>query len=211
MNQNTIRRSSIPQNQNQSMNDRIDFINFISKLESDFHFPNIFEDTFDDLFGLRNPFVSHHHFIIGDPFQHFHYHIQPISRPIARNVIYSEIPLTTPTRNVASRRHSRYYDDDEIEAVINRAITDLSIREYVPTKKPINKNVMKQFKQFVINARSQRLYNLERQNCVVCLSAFNSGEQAIRLTCEHVFHDSCITKWLSTSGICPVCRFDFTK
>ncbi|GLI67274.1 hypothetical protein VaNZ11_011457 [Volvox africanus] len=43
--------------------------------------------------------------------------------------------------------------------------------------------------------------------CTVCLSGFAPGEELRLLPgCGHVFHCSCIDRWLSTSATCPNCR-----
>lgn len=43
--------------------------------------------------------------------------------------------------------------------------------------------------------------------CPVCLTAFVDGEEVKQLmTCKHVFHFSCIDKWLGSNSSCPVCR-----
>nr|AHB08887.1 RING-H2 finger protein ATL2J [Suaeda glauca] len=43
--------------------------------------------------------------------------------------------------------------------------------------------------------------------CPICLSIFVQGEELKQLKiCKHMFHTSCIDKWLSTHCNCPVCR-----
>lgn len=43
--------------------------------------------------------------------------------------------------------------------------------------------------------------------CPVCLSLFVEGEELRQLNfCKHLFHKSCIDKWLSNHCNCPVCR-----
>mmetsp|Transcript_4253 Transcript_4253/g.7552 ORF Transcript_4253/g.7552 Transcript_4253/m.7552 type:complete len:383 (+) Transcript_4253:2-1150(+) len=44
--------------------------------------------------------------------------------------------------------------------------------------------------------------------CSVCLRclADDDGEGLLRLSCNHTFHVSCITYWLSTRSACPMCR-----
>mmetsp|Transcript_3588 Transcript_3588/g.10562 ORF Transcript_3588/g.10562 Transcript_3588/m.10562 type:complete len:382 (-) Transcript_3588:302-1447(-) len=45
-----------------------------------------------------------------------------------------------------------------------------------------------------------------QQCCPVCDEALNLSEVVIRLACKHVFHESCITPWLTNHNTCPICR-----
>jgi hypothetical protein len=44
--------------------------------------------------------------------------------------------------------------------------------------------------------------------CTICLDDYKRGDQLVRLhNCTHVFHLSCVSKWLITSkNECPCCR-----
>uniref|UniRef100_A0A7C9DXA5 RING-type domain-containing protein n=1 Tax=Opuntia streptacantha TaxID=393608 RepID=A0A7C9DXA5_OPUST len=45
------------------------------------------------------------------------------------------------------------------------------------------------------------------EECVVCLSMFEEGEEVRELPrCKHSFHASCIDKWLYSHFDCPLCR-----
>jgi hypothetical protein len=48
----------------------------------------------------------------------------------------------------------------------------------------------------------------EDQNlCSICRADFIDGEIIRKLNCSHLFHSSCILKWLRTkSNKCPMCR-----
>ncbi|KAK6779302.1 hypothetical protein RDI58_021486 [Solanum bulbocastanum] len=47
--------------------------------------------------------------------------------------------------------------------------------------------------------------------CPVCLTAFIDGEEVRQLMkCKHIFHFSCIDKWLCSKSSCPVCRASVT-
>ena len=54
----------------------------------------------------------------------------------------------------------------------------------------------------------ENLENLENveDTCCICYNEYDSEEKPSRLKCGHIFHNSCITKWLKTSGTCPICR-----
>ncbi|XP_057808924.1 uncharacterized protein LOC131023400 [Salvia miltiorrhiza] len=43
--------------------------------------------------------------------------------------------------------------------------------------------------------------------CTVCMEGFGSGGGR-EVPCGHVFHESCIFRWLSIHNSCPLCRRD---
>ncbi|MCD7464833.1 hypothetical protein HAX54_053485 [Datura stramonium] len=51
--------------------------------------------------------------------------------------------------------------------------------------------------------------------CIVCMEGFQRGVVVDDVgngkqvpCCGHVFHANCLTKWLSVSNSCPLCRFN---
>ena len=42
--------------------------------------------------------------------------------------------------------------------------------------------------------------------CSICLEDFVRGDKRTSLPCMHGFHESCINRWLSSNGVCPVCK-----
>ena len=42
--------------------------------------------------------------------------------------------------------------------------------------------------------------------CSICLESINVGESCTSLSCEHVFHLSCIERWCTSHNSCPMCR-----
>ncbi|KAL3107477.1 hypothetical protein niasHT_014194 [Heterodera trifolii] len=42
--------------------------------------------------------------------------------------------------------------------------------------------------------------------CPICLENLNEGDQSEALPCAHVFHQHCLTKWLTVKNACPICR-----
>ena len=48
---------------------------------------------------------------------------------------------------------------------------------------------------------------MHHELCSVCLDGLTSGGSVSQLpSCEHTFHDKCITPWLNIHGTCPLCR-----
>lgn len=44
------------------------------------------------------------------------------------------------------------------------------------------------------------------ENCAVCLVAFDTADPVVVLPCKHVFHRSCISRWLmERRASCPLC------
>ncbi|XP_062075960.1 E3 ubiquitin-protein ligase SDIR1-like [Humulus lupulus] len=48
--------------------------------------------------------------------------------------------------------------------------------------------------------------NEDEQVCAVCLEEFSNGEEVAITTCNHSYHNPCITKWLALRKSCPYCR-----
>lgn len=47
------------------------------------------------------------------------------------------------------------------------------------------------------------------EQCTVCLTDFEAGDEAAQLPCGHIFHRACIKKWLSECRTaCPLCGVD---
>eukprot|EP00611_Tribonema_gayanum_P027445 TRINITY_DN6784_c0_g1_i1.p1 TRINITY_DN6784_c0_g1~~TRINITY_DN6784_c0_g1_i1.p1 ORF type:complete len:272 (+),score=38.50 TRINITY_DN6784_c0_g1_i1:473-1288(+) len=47
------------------------------------------------------------------------------------------------------------------------------------------------------------------RECVICQEPYTVGTQVVKLPCAHMFHEGCVTNWLSRhSSTCPTCRGD---
>ncbi|KAK3150623.1 hypothetical protein QOZ80_3AG0235590 [Eleusine coracana subsp. coracana] len=44
-----------------------------------------------------------------------------------------------------------------------------------------------------------------RERCVICQMEYRRGNLQMTLPCKHVYHASCVTRWLSINKVCPVC------
>ncbi|KAF8029931.1 hypothetical protein BT93_E2369 [Corymbia citriodora subsp. variegata] len=63
------------------------------------------------------------------------------------------------------------------------------------------------FKVFPSVSYTSRNIRSESGDCAICLGEFVEGELCWVLpACKHMFHSSCIDRWLMTRFSCPVCR-----
>lgn len=46
----------------------------------------------------------------------------------------------------------------------------------------------------------------KEENCTICVSSIEEGEEITELECKHVLHTSCISEWVKYKSECPVCR-----
>lgn len=46
------------------------------------------------------------------------------------------------------------------------------------------------------------------EDCAICKDEYTVDEEALKLSCEHRFHPTCIKEWLGMRNTCPVCRFE---
>jgi len=45
--------------------------------------------------------------------------------------------------------------------------------------------------------------------CTICLDEFAPGVRVRKLPCDHIFHSTCIARWLiERSAVCPLCKLD---
>ena len=53
-----------------------------------------------------------------------------------------------------------------------------------------------------------RFFQMMNIACSTCLESFTSGSDISATPCGHVFHTSCITRWLTRNNDCSQCRKD---
>ncbi|KAF5771849.1 putative transcription factor C2H2 family [Helianthus annuus] len=66
---------------------------------------------------------------------------------------------------------------------------------------------MEEFRSRTPSVLYDSLCRRTKQECSVCLVEFNPDAEINRLSCGHVFHKSCLEKWLKLWNVtCPLCR-----
>lgn len=72
-----------------------------------------------------------------------------------------------------------------------------------------SKTYMDEFRSRTPTLRYDSLSRTTKQECSVCLIEFKPDAEINHLSCGHVFHKSCLEKWLNYWNItCPLCRND---
>jgi hypothetical protein len=51
----------------------------------------------------------------------------------------------------------------------------------------------------------------EIPHCSICLGEYEEGEELLKLPCNHIYHDECISSWTSNHVKCPLCNFDLVS
>ena len=52
---------------------------------------------------------------------------------------------------------------------------------------------------------------LKEDKCPICLQKYKGSDIIKEFPCKHIFHKNCIFKWLKTSNLCPLCKYDITN
>jgi len=52
---------------------------------------------------------------------------------------------------------------------------------------------------------------LKEDKCPICLQKYKGADIIKEFPCKHIFHKNCIFKWLKTSNLCPLCKYDITN
>ena len=51
-------------------------------------------------------------------------------------------------------------------------------------------------------------YNIDNNTyfeCGICMDSFLENETIKKLPCDHIFHTDCMSQWIQTNKICPLC------
>ena len=52
---------------------------------------------------------------------------------------------------------------------------------------------------------------LKDDKCPICLQKYKGADIIKEFPCKHIFHKTCIFKWLKKSNVCPICKHDLTE
>ena len=46
------------------------------------------------------------------------------------------------------------------------------------------------------------------KECCICLNDIDKNSSIIVLSCNHIYHKNCITRWFNKNKTCPICRIN---
>ena len=55
----------------------------------------------------------------------------------------------------------------------------------------------------------EKLGKSNNDKCLICLEIYKIGNQVLYLPCSHLFHSTCIMRWLLKDSKCPICKKDY--
>eukprot|EP00803_Ostreobium_quekettii_P007787 evm.model.scf_24.8 EVM.evm.TU.scf_24.8 scf_24:192052-209492(+) len=70
-------------------------------------------------------------------------------------------------------------------------------------RRPTPGHVVNNLEELVYNPKSM---GKNGATCTICITDFEKGDKLRKLPCGHLFHEVCITRWLSQAVDCPMCR-----
>ena len=85
-------------------------------------------------------------------------------------------------------------------------------------KKLLNKEINKKYDIikndlpvpfFLDGTQLEKLTNSKNETCLICLELFKQSCQVLYLPCLHLFHSTCIMRWLLNNTKCPICKVDY--
>lgn len=53
--------------------------------------------------------------------------------------------------------------------------------------------------------------NSDDNVCTICLGEYEDGEKLVKLPCNHIYHEDCVSSWTSNHTRCPLCNFDLSQ
>ena len=114
--------------------------------------------------------------------------------------IFNQNGLTINSRNLINTiDFFNNFINDEIteDRLLDIALTE-SLNHYkTQEKKP---NIKLCIEGYILNN------DMKDENCTICVTKYQIGENIIELNCKHIFHIECISEWVKYKSECPVCR-----
>lgn len=95
----------------------------------------------------------------------------------------------------------------QIEGAVQASFDETSTNtRFKPASKLVVKSLIRKVYKKKIEKENRKKISLEE--CRICLEEFKNGGRVVPLACGHEFDEECLVKWLETSHVCPLCRYE---
>ena len=98
-------------------------------------------------------------------------------------------------------------DGDGLDAAllqaISRSMAEAQSQQAPPAAARVLATLPKRRWSAAKNARSE---SQAADECAICLTAYQEGDEMSLLPCKHELHTQCLTPWLKQTNSCPLCR-----
>lgn len=102
---------------------------------------------------------------------------------------------------------SQSQNEEAIRVSFDEASNNTRFR---PASKLVVKSLIRKVhkKKIEKENRNKKKKKISLEECTICLEEFKNGGRVVPLACGHEFDEECIVKWLETSHVCPLCRYE---
>jgi hypothetical protein len=138
----------------------------------------------------------------------------------------AELDITSQQRVIASQNIFNIVNDHIISSIIDNIPNSSQFIFVIPSQFNISQNIEDTYESLnelieTVGSVSRGLSKDDlgklpiskyqkkdnKESCTICLSEFENNEDVIILpSCLHIYHHQCISTWLATNKICPICR-----
>jgi hypothetical protein len=54
-------------------------------------------------------------------------------------------------------------------------------------------------------------FGCQEKECSICCETYEVGQEIYKLSCRHVYHKECLSRWVNTRASCPLCRLPIER
>ena len=143
------------------------------------------------------------------------YTISPFNGNVRRQAqptttdFFSEIFLIPTTEFFSDNFASNF--SSNFENPLTRIIFLQSMQNQPTGTPPASKTAISKLKKFNMRdefCKKNEKGVMECPECSVCMAEIKLKEVTVLIPCGHMYHETCIMKWLDMHNSCPVCRYE---
>lgn len=148
--------------------------------------------------------------MFGDDCRYAHIVVEPEEEPEAAQTLeeffleYSDMPAVAADDHTLEEGFNYSQIPGSTEDDVQDVITILFHEESQGTS-PASEEAVQALERVKVTADS--VHDSEPK-CPICMSYYVLDDGLIKMPCQHVFHDDCLTQWLNLNNTCPICRLE---